>query len=96
MARSEKQKEKLFRILEMLMEESDETHGLSVNEIIDRLSDDEIVEAVEFSNGYGNKYIKVLRERGMLNKKVIKAMREAMKYVGAFSSPLVIKQVQNK
>ncbi len=38
MAKSEKQKQKLFRILEMLMRETDEEHGLSVNEIISRLS----------------------------------------------------------
>ena len=39
MAKSEKQKQKLFRILEMLMKESDDTHGLSVNDIISRLSE---------------------------------------------------------
>ena len=39
MAKSEKQKQKLFRILEMLMRESDDEHGLTVNEIIDRLSE---------------------------------------------------------
>ena len=38
MAKNEKQKQKLFRILEMLMRESDEKHGLTINEIIDRLS----------------------------------------------------------
>ena len=39
MARSEKQKQKLFRILEILMKETDEDHGLSINEIISRLSE---------------------------------------------------------
>ncbi len=39
MAKSEKQKHKLFRILEMLMKESDDTHGLSINEIIERLGE---------------------------------------------------------
>lgn len=39
MAKSEKQKEKIFRILEMLMRESDDAHGLSVNEIIERLDE---------------------------------------------------------
>ena len=38
MAKSEKQKQKLFRILEMLMKESDDEHGLTVNEIIERLA----------------------------------------------------------
>ena len=39
MARSEKQKQKLFRIIEMLMKETDEEHGLSINEIISRLEE---------------------------------------------------------
>ena len=39
MARSEKQKQKLFRIVEILMKETDEDHGLSINEIIDRLAE---------------------------------------------------------
>lgn len=42
MAKSERQKEKLFRILEVLMRESDETHGLSINEIISRLEEFDI------------------------------------------------------
>ena len=39
MARSEKQKQKLFRILEMLMRETDEENGLGMAEIIERLSE---------------------------------------------------------
>lgn len=39
MARSEKQKQKLFRILEILMRETDEECGISVNEIIERLGE---------------------------------------------------------
>ncbi len=39
MAKSEKQKQKLFRILEMLIRESDDYHGLSINEIIERLDE---------------------------------------------------------
>jgi predicted DNA-binding transcriptional regulator YafY len=39
MAKNEKQKHKLFRILEMLMKESDDEHGLSINEIIERLGE---------------------------------------------------------
>ncbi len=39
MAKNEKQKHKLFRILEMLMKESDDTHGLSIKEIIERLGE---------------------------------------------------------
>lgn len=37
MAKSENQKQKLFRILEILMRNTDEDHGLTVNEIISRL-----------------------------------------------------------
>ena len=39
MAKSENQKQKLFRILEMLMRETDEDHGLTINEIISRLEE---------------------------------------------------------
>ena len=39
MPRSEKQKQKLFRLLEMLIRETDEEHGLSMPEIISRLSE---------------------------------------------------------
>ena len=39
MARSENQKQKLFRILEILMRDTDEENGVTVNYIIDRLSD---------------------------------------------------------
>ena len=39
MPRGENQKQKLFRILEMLMRETDEDHGLTINEIISRLEE---------------------------------------------------------
>lgn len=39
MPKREKQKQKLFRLLEILMRESDEEHGLSMNEIISRLDE---------------------------------------------------------
>ena len=39
MARSEKQKQKLIRLIEILMLESDESHGLSMPEIISRLAE---------------------------------------------------------
>lgn len=39
MAKKENQKQKLFRILEILMRESDEEHGLSMSEIISRLEE---------------------------------------------------------
>ncbi len=37
MARSEKQKQKIFRIIEMMIEQTDESHGLTVKDIISRL-----------------------------------------------------------
>lgn len=39
MAKKENQKQKLFRLLEILMRESDDMHGISMNEIITRLSE---------------------------------------------------------
>ena len=39
MAKSENQKQKLFRILEILMRNTDEDHGLTINEIINRLDE---------------------------------------------------------
>lgn len=39
MAKRENQKQKLFRILELLMRETDEEHGLSMSEIISRLAE---------------------------------------------------------
>ncbi len=39
MAKRENQKQKLFRILEILLRETDSEHGLSINEIISRLSE---------------------------------------------------------
>ncbi len=39
MAKSENQKQKLFRILEILMRNTDEDHGLTINEIISRLEE---------------------------------------------------------
>ena len=39
MARGERQKEKLIRILEILMKQTDEEHGISVAELISQLSD---------------------------------------------------------
>ena len=39
MAKSERQKQKLFRILEFLMARTDEEHGITVNEIINALSE---------------------------------------------------------
>ena len=39
MAKGENQKQKLFRILEILMRETDEDHGLTINEIISRLEE---------------------------------------------------------
>jgi predicted DNA-binding transcriptional regulator YafY len=39
MAKGENQKQKLFRLLEILMRETDDTHGVSMNEIIERLSE---------------------------------------------------------
>ena len=39
MPRNEKGKQKLFRIVEILMRYTDEEHGLTINEIIQKLSE---------------------------------------------------------
>lgn len=39
MAKRENQKQKLFRLLEILMRETDDSHGISMNEIISRLAE---------------------------------------------------------
>ena len=39
MPRSEKQKQKLLRLIEILMRESDESHGLTMPEIISALGE---------------------------------------------------------
>ena len=60
------------------------------NKLIDSLSDDEIIKAVENANGYGQDYIRTLRERNQLTKQIIQSMRDAMKYVGAVSIPVTV------
>ena len=39
MAKNEKQKQKLYRILEIMLKKTDEKHGLSINELISELSE---------------------------------------------------------
>lgn len=55
------------------------------NKIIDKLSDEKIIEAVEKSNGYGRAYIDYLRKNNKLTPTKIHQFREAMKWVGMFA-----------
>lgn len=52
------------------------------NLIIDRMSDEKIVDAVRKANGYGRNYIAYLEQTGGLTPKKINQFREAMKKVG--------------
>lgn len=64
------------------------------NELIDDLLDREIVDAVSNSNGYGQAYIDYLKRNNLLTKDKVKAFRDAMKYVGGLSTPIMIKSNQ--
>lgn len=55
------------------------------NKMIDKLSDEKIIEAVEKSNGYGRAYIDYLRKNNKLTSTKIHQFREAMKLVGMFA-----------
>ena len=60
------------------------------NALIDRASDDLIFKAVEQSNSYGKKFIELLKEQGLLTPERAQYFRDAMKYVGMFSAPMVL------
>lgn len=65
------------------------------NKIIDKLSDDEIIEAVYNSNGYGHRYILWLENNGKLDTSAARKAfadkhRDAMKFVGAFGIPATL------
>lgn len=51
------------------------------NKIIDKVSDEQIFEAVENANGYGQAFIKRLRRRGLLTHEKAELFRQAMKVV---------------
>ena len=57
------------------------------NSIIDKANDNTIISAIESSNGYGSRYIKYLKDNGLLTKEKIQKFRNAMKYVGSFGLP---------
>ena len=58
------------------------------NKYIDKMSDDEIFDAVSKANGYGRRFIERLKAEGKLTPKKAKQFREAMKYVGAVAAPI--------
>lgn len=74
------------------------------NAFLDNLTDDQIIEAVVNSNGYGKKYIHFLEQKyhlldnPKLNAQYANRFRNAMKYYGAASIPItmVIKNTQNE
>ena len=59
------------------------------NKIIDKSTDQQIFDALENANGYGQAYIKQLRSDHKLTPEFANAMRKALKYVGGVSIPSV-------
>ena len=78
------------------------------NKFIDSLSDDQIIEAVRESNGYGSRYVKLLDKKynltsdGKIKQRYAHRFRNAMKYYGmvaipmTMATPSVLKPKQNK
>ena len=60
------------------------------NQIINKLSDSKIIDALYNSNGYGKAYVQYLEKNNLITKEKIKAIREALKNVGMFGIPLGI------
>lgn len=58
------------------------------NILIDDATDNEIFNAVSNSNGYGQAYIDLLDSKNLLTHNKANQFRDAMKYVGAVSSPI--------
>ena len=67
-----------------------EQDRLLQNKYIDKMSDDDIFDAVSKANGYGRRYIERLKAEGKLTPKKAKQFREAMKYVGVVATPVSV------
>jgi hypothetical protein len=66
------------------------------NALIDAADDDLIIDAIENSNGYGQKFIQYLKENNLLTPERIQDLKEAMKIIGVSASAYpLIKQKQN-
>ena len=52
------------------------------------MSDDEVFNAVFFSNGYGERFIRLLKSENKLTPKKAQQIREAMKHVGVAAFPV--------
>ena len=50
---------------------------------------DEIIEAIENSNGYGKTYINYLRSNNKLTPEKINQFRQSMMHVGNYISPII-------
>lgn len=58
-------------------------HWKDQNRLIDRVSDDDIIEALEAANGYGKRYVSSLTDAyGHVPSDIVNALREGMKYLG--------------
>lgn len=60
------------------------------NQIIDKMPDSKILDAIENANGYGKRFVHHMVTRaGDFTPERIKAIREAMKHVGSYTLPTV-------
>ena len=60
------------------------------DKLIDSLSDKEIFDAVKNSNGYGKRFIQILRDNNKLTPEKARQIREAMKHVGSVAIPATV------
>lgn len=65
------------------------------NKIIDKSTDQQIFDALENANGYGYAYVKQLKKDNKLTPEFANYMRKSLKYVGAFSMPIIFTQYKN-
>ena len=59
------------------------------NQMIDNAPDHVVVNAMQTANIYGRHFIQALKDAGKLTPERIKSIKEAMKYVGGYASPIV-------
>ena len=60
------------------------------NKIIDEVNDDAIFSAVKDANGYGKRYIQLLKDTGRLTHEKADQFRNAMKKLGIIAIPITI------
>ena len=73
------------------------------NKILDKLSDEDIIESMRHADGYGRNLVEYYERKGEIPKEKINAWREAMKHIGIYtsgistiSSPFISTKENNK